>query len=147
MKLHYIITSIISISLLILGATGYLVDLGENYGETADLSSLNRTMERLEAQNANAQNLSDEITSFKLETVGDFFNIPYKMIKVGWSAAKTMFGRWTTVEAMMEDTADGLQEGGIPLPVWLVPSLVALMVSVLGAIIIYAFFKWKFEDK
>jgi hypothetical protein len=146
MKLHHVVIAIIIVSMIALGSIDYLTDLGENYGETADLSGLNNTQARLETQQENAQELSDEVTSFKLESVTDFISIPYKMIKIGWKMAKTMFSSWTTVGTMVTETGDQVSETGIPLPGWLVPSIIALIVITLIAILVYGFFKWKFED-
>ena len=122
MKLHHITISIIIVSMMVLGALTYVNDLGDNYGTTADLSGLDKTQSRLEAQQNISRELSDEITSFKLESVTDFFTIPYKMIKIGWKAGRTMFSSWLTVGTMVTETGQGIQESGIPLPEWLVPS-------------------------
>jgi len=145
-KLHYVVISILIVSLISLGAINYVNDMKDAYGESVDLTGLNKTQARLEEQQASAMSLSDEITSFKLETVVDFFNIPYKMIKIGWKAGKTMFGSWSTVGAMIEETGKGISDNGIPLPEWLIPSIVAIFIMLLIALIIYGFFKWKFQD-
>lgn len=146
MKIHYVIIAIITVSMIVLGSMSYMASLQQNYASTADLSGLNNTRDRLEAQQAISQNISDELTSFKLESAGDAFTIPYKMIKIAWLSAKQMFNSWTTAGTMITEAGTGVSENGIPLPSWFIPSLIAMLVILLGAIIVYAFFKWKFED-
>ena len=138
--------AVIIVSLISLGMIEFATDLGSSYGETADFSSLNKTQARLEAQQQTNQELSDEITSFTLETPLDFLLLPYQMVQIGWFVGKNMFSSWATVGTMVIEIGDGLSEKGIPLPSWLIPSLISLMVIVLSAIIIYGFFKWKFQD-
>lgn len=147
MKIHYTLIVILLISGVVMGLMTFLNDLGDNYDTNVDLTGLEGTQARLEEQQENAQDLSDEITGFKLESVGDFFDIPYVMVKVGWKAARNMFGSWVTIGIMSEEVGEGLNENGIPMPGWFIPTLICCLIIVLLAIIIYAFFKWKWSDQ
>ena len=146
MKLHHIPVVILIVSGVVMGLMTFLTDFGDNYGTNVDLTGLEGTETRLEQQQENAQDLSDEITSFKLESVADFFNIPYKMLKIAWKSARNMFNSWLTVSTMITETGGGLDESGIPLPGWLVPTLISIVIMILVAIIVYGFFKWRMED-
>lgn len=146
MKLHNIVVSVLVVSMIILGAVDYVTDLGGNYGTTADLSGMDNTRARLEKQQNLSRDLNEDITSFKLENPVDFFAIPYKMIKIGWKILKTVFGSWVTVETIAQEVTSNVTQLGIPIPDWLMPSLIAILVIILISIIAYGFFKWKFED-
>ena len=146
MKLHHLSIMIIIVSVVVLGMITFINDLGDSYGTTADLSGLNKTQARLNEQQALSQNLSNSINNMELNSLGDLFVIPYEMIKVGWYVAKSIFGSWATVGTMADELADGISENGIPLPAYLVGSLISIFVITLVAIVVYGFWKWKFED-
>lgn len=146
MKLHYITIVILLISGVTIGMVNFLNEGSDVYSSDVDLSGLDGTEARLEAQQQNAQVLSDEIATFELTNVFDFFNIPYVMVKIGWLSAKSFFGSWATVGTMIIETGEGLSDSGIPIPSWVVPMLISILVFILIAIIVYAFFKWRMED-
>ena len=146
MKLQSIPIAILMISLISLGMTGYITSLTDSYGQTADLSSLNNTQESMEKTRQSAMELSETIIDFELESVEDFFFIPYVMVKVGWSAAKTVFNSWETLASMVTDLNNGLNDLGIPVPSYFFPIIIAVFVLTTVAILIYGFFKWRFED-
>ena len=147
MKIHHLITSILIVSMIILGTTAYLDDLATGYSKTIDTSSLNRTQASMEKTRSDVLELSEQITDFELSyNPLDVFNIPYQFIQVAWGVTKTIFNSWETVSSMILDIGTGLNELGISLPEWLIPGLVSMLIITVVAILVYAFFKWKFED-
>lgn len=146
MKLQHVVISVLIISMVILGSVTFINELRNNYGTTADLSSLNKTQERLNDMQENTEQLKNDITDFELETIGDFFDIPYKLIKVGWGVAKTIFNSFTVIKDIGSDTVTGLSDAGLILPSWFLPTIISILLISLVSILIYAFFKWKFED-
>lgn len=148
MKLHYIIISILIVSLITIGAIDYVSDLGENYGETADLTRINKTITSLNETRQTAMDLGEDITSFKLKkSPVDLVYVPYKMIQIAWGSAKTMFKAWGTVEDIVVDTGAGIDEVvGSNLSSEVIRTITAIIVIILVAIIVYAFFKWRFSD-
>lgn len=147
MKIHYLIVAILFVSMITLGCVGFLTDLGEKYDSTADVSSLNNTLTRMEETRESTMALSDTITNFKLEKASDFFYIPYVLIKTAWNALLIVFNSWATVQAMIVDVGTGLQDMGIPFPFWFIPTIISVLVIFVVSILIYGFFKWKFDDK
>jgi len=147
MKLHYIVVCILAVSMIVLGSITYLNDLGEGYGTDADLSGLDKTTERLEAQQNLSQKLSDDINAITLDegTVSGFL-VPYRLLVAAWDSVKLFFNSWSTVGAMIEETGEGISEAGIPLPDWFIPSIIAFIIVLLIAILIYSIFKWRFSD-
>ncbi len=148
MKLHNITISIIIVSMIVLGSITYLNSLGENYGVDINTGSFDGTQSRLEKQQNLSSQLNEDISSLTLELkVSDLLFVPYKMIKIGWSSLKLVFNSWATVGTIVEESSSSMVEDvGIPLPSWLVPSIISILVITLVALIIYGFFKWKFED-
>lgn len=151
MKLQHVIISIIITSLIILGATIYMGSLGDSYGVTANMSAFNNTKAALDNQTAIAKSLASDITNIELESgpvavAQAVFDVPYTMIKVAWKSAKLMFGSFVTSEAVITDSVTAAGESGIDIPDYLIGSIVAILAISLIAMLIYAFFKWKFED-
>lgn len=148
MKLHYMIISILIVSLIAIGAMDYVSDLGDNYGTTADLTRINRTITGLNETRQSAMDLGEEITSFKLSLNPiDLLSLPYKMIQVAWSSGKTMFNAWGTVGDIIVDTGAGIDEvTGSNLSQEVIKTIIAIIVIILVAIVVYGFFKWRFSD-
>lgn len=146
MKLHELTIIVVLCSLVVLGAVGFVTDLGVEYGGEADFSGLNYTNASLSKMNGVADDLQEEIANFVPETGTEVLLIPYTFLKVAWKSAKLMFLSWTTLGGIMGDLSTTTTENGIPLPSYLLPALVSIVIFILAGIIIYSFFKWKFED-
>lgn len=142
------IISILIVSLIAIGAMDYVSDLGDNYGTTADLTRINRTITGLNETRQSAMDLGEEITSFKLSLNPiDLLSLPYKMIQVAWSSGKTMFNAWGTVGDIIVDTGAGIDEvTGSNLSQEVIKTIIAIIVIILVAIVVYGFFKWRFSD-
>lgn len=147
MKLQQIIISILLVSGIVLGSTTFLINLTSNYDQNVDLSSLNKTYDRMNATSNEVNDLATEILDFELDNLVDFIAIPYKLIQIGWKSAKTVFLSWGTVDAMVSDTAKGLSDNGLILPGWFVTIIMGVFIITIVSILIFAFFKWKFDDK
>jgi hypothetical protein len=146
MKMHHVTIAIILVSIIALGAMTFISDIGDKYSATSNLTALNRTRARLEEQQESAQELSDDITTFKLEGPLDYVAFLYKPFQVAWKAAKITFRSWITVGTIATETGDELARSGVPLPDYLVPSLISILIITLVFIIVYAFFKWRMTD-
>ena len=147
MKLHHIVVGIIVVSMITLGAITYVNDMGDNYGETADLSGMDKTRDRLEKQQNLSVTLNEDINEITMDegTVTGFL-VPYRLLKAAWGSVKLFFNSWATVGTMITETGEGIEEAGVPLPNWLIPSIISFIVVILIAMLIYAIFKWRFTD-
>ncbi len=47
---------------------------------------------------------------------------------------------------MVTEVVDTLSENGIPLPPWIIPTLISIIITIVVAISVYAFFKWNWGD-
>lgn len=146
MKLHNVSIAIIVASIVVLGLTSYFGSLAEGYGASFSLDGMNKTSERLTNLNNNNTATSDQLANVLLDEEGSaVYEIPYVLIVAGYRTVKQIVGGWITVGIMAVEMEGGLQESGISLPSWLVPSIISIMLVSLFAILIYAYFKWKFE--
>jgi len=147
MKLHEIIIMILVVSMVVMGATTYMASLGDGYSKTVDTTGLNNTLVRLEEQNNLSISLRGNIDDTVLDDSSvSTFTAPYRLIKTAWISIKIMFGSWKTTETMIIETTSGLEENsGISLPNWFVGTLITMIVILLVAMLIYAFFKWRIE--
>ncbi len=143
LQLHSIAISIIIMSMLLLSASAFINDLGANY-DKADFTGLENTQQRLNEQINLSRQLEENIAIITLQEDTSVLMIPYALIKAGWGLTKLMFSPWNTIGAIMSDIADTTAEQGIPIPAWLVVSIKAILWITLAAILIYAFFKWRF---
>lgn len=148
MKIHYIMMGFLFVSLIILafiGPTGYFVELKDANDVTADFSSLNKTQVRLEQQQTNINKTLSIFNNIHLDNPLDYVSEPFKLVVGGWNALKTVFGSYSLVSAMISDISSGLAEVGIPLPSWLVGTIIAFIIFAIVAMVIYGIFKWRFE--
>lgn len=147
MKLHTIPIVLIILSLVVMSALTYITEMGENYDKTADFSTLNNSKARLETQRELSKDLKEDIDAIvNIEGTGDVLLIPYNLLKSGWTMAKLMINSWFTTEELISDAAKASEETGIGfLSDEIVGGIIAILWISLAAIIVYAFFKWKFE--
>jgi len=147
MKIHYIIIALIIAGMVTTGITLYIGELGNNYGVTADVSGLNRTMTQLSQTQNDTQSIVDTLHTFQLRgDILDVIYVPYEMIKIGWTVTKTIFGSFGVVGTLISDLSTALAEQGIPIPIWAINGVISIFLITIAAIIIFAFFKWKMED-
>jgi len=148
MKLHHIPIIVILISLVVMSALTFINEMGVNYSQTADFTHLNNSIKYLEKQENLTIELREEyedITS--VESVTDVVMIPYSLLKGGWTLTKLMFNSWESVQSLLSDSAKASENAGIPLlSNQLIGALISILWITLSAILIYAFFKWKFES-
>lgn len=148
MKLHNLPIMLILLSIIVLSAVSYVTDLGTNYGVTADLDGLNATQERLNKTITDSEELKGAIDQVTLQDDdASAFLIPYYLIKVGWKMLKTMFGSWSTTMAMVNDASTTSTGMGVNLlPAWIIGGIQAILIISLISILVYGFWKWKFEN-
>lgn len=144
MKLHNLGIGIVIASIIFLGIFSYVNDLSTTYNETIDLSSMNKSRARFDEQN----NLSIELKQKLNFTMSksNFFYVPYEMISVAWSSLKIFINTIGGVGAVFTDSFDGLRDLGLPIPDWVEAGIMTIIILLLVFIVIYAFFKWKFES-
>jgi len=144
MKFHTAVITIILVSMITLSATYYISDLGTHYSSTADFSGLNNSFERLNDTNKRMDDIHEDIQTLTLQTEGSntLYNV-YKMIQVAWKSTKAMLFSWTTLFSIVTDL---INTSPIKLPTWLLSGLITMITTILVAMIIYAFFKWKIES-
>lgn len=146
MKLHHVTLSIIFVSMIILAVGNYLKDLGDHHGATADYASINNTEQTLIAQERLMNKTARDIKAVQLDKPTDIIEWPFRLIQVGVDAFRILFGSWTTVFSIFSDIGNGLAKLGLPLPSWLVPSLLSMLLLTIIAIAVFAFLKWRLED-
>jgi len=139
--------SVLLVSIVILGCTQYLNNLSESYSTTVDLTDLDNTEKSMNRMINVSQEMNKEIQNMTLSTGGitNFIYIPYQMIKTGWNVLKLIFSSWDTTLSMIKDSGTGLQNT-LSLPSFILPIITSIIVIMIVAIIVYAWFKWKFES-
>jgi hypothetical protein len=144
MKFHAAVITIILVSMLTLSATYYISDLGSHYSTTADFTDLNNSFERMNDTNKRMNTIHNKIQEMTLQKEGSntLYNV-YKMIQVAWESTKAMLFSWTTLFSIVTDL---INASPIKLPTWLLSGLITMITTMLVAMIIYAFFKWKIES-
>lgn len=151
MKIHHLLLIILVASAMTIATTTYITDLGspENYGQAADFTGLNNTIEAMDKVINTSEALENDITSFVAEnpSVGGVLSIPYKFLQSGWKMIKLMWQSFETVDAITKDVTSTTAESvGITLPGWVGGMVMAMVTITLAAIIIFAWFKWRVED-
>lgn len=149
MKLVNVGIAILLVSAITLGLIEYTTDLKENYNVEGNLNkTLNKTSARLQDYQEQSIELSNTVTNFTLKesALVNTVYVPYQMIKIGWTSMKLIFKGWGTVEAMSEEVITGVQEEGLILPRWLLPTIISVIVLLLVIIVTMAFFKWRLES-
>ena len=147
MKIHHLLIVILIASIMALATTTFVTDLGSNYARSADFSGLNKTLNASKRMENLSGELRNEVDNFIPDDAGDILFIPYRFLRTAWAGVKLMFGSWSTVEIMTTElittTSDDVR---IPIPSWVISTIVAMLVITLTAIIMYSLFKWKAED-
>lgn len=145
MNLKALIVSILLLSMILLGSTTYLSSLGEGYNQEVDVSGFNKTSQRLNTTRMLVNDTRNKVMEMKLEkpTIATAFLVPYKMIQVGWNVMRMVFNAVGTIEAIFSDLTTTSAESGIPLPPWVAPTILAVIVVSLIILIVEAFVRWK----
>lgn len=145
MKIHNIIIVTLTISMVVLGSQFFLSSLSDNYSQEIDYTGLNRTLERLNYTQTQSESIRKNINDMVLSD-SLLLDVPYKMIQVGWTVLKLTFGSIWTVTDIIADSFKIFEETGIPLPAWLQGTIIAILIVMIAFILVYGFYKWKFED-
>lgn len=144
MNLKTLAISILVVSMIILSGTTYLSSLASNYGAEVDLTGLNKTTERLEAQQDIASEINRTIMGMELkEPLTGALLIPYTMIRTGWNVMKLIGNSIWTIESIFSDLTRVSSESGIPIPAWVVPTIISIIIIVIFIIIVEAFIRWR----
>lgn len=148
MKMHELLISVILVTLVIFSATTFIGDLGDHYSTTANFSGImNYTNNSFTKMQNNSKELSN-LMGFELEKdpTNENLFLPYKMIRIAWTGIKLIFNSWGVFADVTRGTIKEAGNHGVPIPAWLQVGLIAIIIIVMVSIILYAFFKWKFED-
>jgi len=142
MKIHHALIVLILISVVFIGATSFIDDLGENYGQTADYSNINATQGMITQQQNYIENSFNNISRVRLNPDPDTDEVPaYVLVQEGWGILTQMFTSWTILGTMITELS-----GAIGIPAYIVASLIAIMLTIVIAMILYMIFKWKIEN-
>lgn len=145
MKYHYIPIGILIVAGFISAGVSFVTSLGENYGAQADLSTINKTVERSKALHESAEDMRQKVEDVKLEGTLEDLTVPYKLIRVLWGVAMLMLDSVGTVEGAASDISTGFSVVGIPVPDWVLPTVVSIFVIMVVSAILYAVFKWEWR--
>jgi ABC-type maltose transport system permease subunit len=148
MKFHHIPIIVLSIALIVIGVTTFVADMGNNYGSTADFSTINKTTSSFDDIINNSENMKQEIDDFVPESGSDLLFIPYRFLRTAWASARYLWSSFTTLGSIVEDLGTSLGSIGVSSSMsnMVIAAITAILTITVVAIIIYAFFKWKFED-
>ena len=142
MKIQSAIITVIVISLIFIGATAFIDDLGSNYEKTADYSNINITEKVMKQQINKTKEINDIVAGISLDVEeGNLLDVPYKMIKGGWQATLLFFGSFGVVYSLI------LNIGAIlGLPFEVASTIVAIITIGFVVMLLYLFFKWRIEN-
>jgi len=143
MKLHEIVIAVLIVSVVAISIVSYTTSLGSNYGETADFSNLEQTQAAMDGVLNQTEELN-QVTEVLLDEGGLLF-VPYNLLKAGWSATKTMIASMDTIRVMIAEISSFAAEV-LHIPDWVQGVIIAIMTILIIAMLIYAFFRWKFEN-
>jgi len=144
MKFHEAAILVVLSTMVLLGITMFLSDLASRHSTTVNLAGLNGTNFILNDTNTNTTRAYDQLKDVVLEFEdATLLDIPNKLIKVGMTSIKIMLGSWADLTTMISNLIDNI---GLPIPPWFSAGIITLITIIIVAIMIYAFWKWKFED-
>ena len=149
MKIHQVAIIIIVISLLITATVSYINAVGEAHSQTADFSSLGATQDRLETMSNYSAEMEENINNFVPEEgTGGVLFIPYNFLKVAWATVKYNIQAWKVLGGVASDLTNATGELGVPseLNSLIITAIASILIIIVMSIIVYAFFKWRFED-
>ena len=146
MKIHSLLIAILVVGMMTLGMTSYLVDLSEGYDTEVDTTTFDDTSKRVGKIQNESEEIKTIIENMSISNPLEAIELPYEMVQTGWKGIKIMIGGIGTTESVFTDSMDAVEDSGIPLPKWLLPSIMAIITIIIITIIIFAFFKWRMED-
>jgi len=142
MKFHAAAIIVIVVSMLFIGATSFIDDLGGEYNQTADYSGINATMGQIDKQQDAVNETYNKFIGITLNDQStDFIEVPYVLITGGWTAIITLFTSWGVLFTMLGEIS-----GMLNLPNWVGGGIFTIVVTLLVAMIIYLIFKWQVKS-
>lgn len=147
MKLHHIPIVIIVLAFITLGLTNFLGDLGTNYGQSSNTTTVGQLENEFQPMVNKSTELQDKINAFiPEEGESSVLELPYKFIQLGWSIVTTFWRSVITLGGITIILGNALVEVGVPMADQIVTLMSAILIFIVVAILLYAFWKWKFED-
>lgn len=146
MKFHQAAIIVILISMISLSATTYLVALGESHSATADFKGLENVQTDIINTSNRMTNIYNEFQDdFTLEGKDvNILTVVYKMVQFGWESLKAMLFSWNILldfVGILNNAASSLG-----LPGWLYTGVIGMIVTLVVAMLVYTFIKWKVGD-
>lgn len=145
MKLHEIPIGIVLISAIVAGMVLFIGSVGDYSGRSLAIEGLNNTQAQLEVQTNISEEINQDIKDFVITPEGIGFDTPYRLVVLAWKSGKSLFNSWYVVGSLISESASSLTAYGLPVPGFIVAALSTIILFILIAIVIYAFFKWKWE--
>lgn len=145
MKLHEMLLAILIVGVIVYGTTFFITDLGSNYGKTADLSSINKTLEHTKSTQTQIDNFKADIDELEIKNLVDVFEVPVDLLIAGWHMTKLTFSQYGTILAINDDLNSGLSAQGVIIPSWASSLFTTFIIIIPVFMLVYGFFKWKFE--
>lgn len=145
MKLSNLIISILVVGLVITCCMTFLTSLSHEYSQNINLTGFNRTEQRLNSTHELVYQTQSELDAMNLSEPTNAIMMPYRMIKTAWNVMKMTFNSIFTVEAIIQDGATQASVLGVPIPDWVVPVAIAILVIIVVFIAVEAFLKWRLE--
>ena len=144
MKIHYLITSLILISLFASGLFGFFGSLGEENEVAIDTTSFNETQNAMNSYLDQTTNLMNMVNT----TVTDKnpFDIPYNLLMAGLAAIKVFIISPIGTFASILSEVPTYLANKFSLDLKTVSAIKAMFFIGLMAMLVYAFYKWKIED-
>ena len=147
MKLHYIPIALVIIAFATINIINFGTELGANYNQTADMSTLNNLSVKFDEMENKSGNLKAEIEHFTPEEGGtDVLFLPYKFIRIGFTMLDIMWTSMLTFLGVPKTITTALGEENVPGIDKVNELLSIIIIFIVAAIFIYGFWKWKFGD-
>lgn len=149
MKLHHIPIAIIILAFVTIGLTAFITELGENYGQEADLTTLNQLSSNFEGIKNSSEELKGVVDDFipEKDEAGQYLLLPYNFLRTGWKIIVLMWESVVTLGGVSEIISTSLVEQGIPMSAEIITLLVVVITITIVAIIAYGLGKWKYDDR
>lgn len=145
MKFHSAAITILLISIVAMSATSYISNLGEYHSTTADFQGLENVQYYMNKTSTDMEARYNEFSEFTMEESDvSALVVVYRMIQFGVQGIKQIFFSWTFIGDFINILNSSLPDG-LKLPAWFWLGISGMVTTLVVAMLIYAFIKWKVE--
>jgi hypothetical protein len=147
MKLHSVVLAVLFVSIITLGGLAFVGGLENKHSVNLNETYFNKTESRMDDVINVSGEIRDKVTNLTLSEGESTLLIPYRLIQVGWNVIRISWSTMILIPTMFAEGFTSLGDLGLPIPDWLVGIVFAVVIIIIVFILVYAFFRWKMEDK